>query len=217
MSTAVIFDLDGTLLYTLEDLYLSVNVMLEKFGYPLRTKDEVCSFIGNGVPKLVERSLPHGTNAREFESALAFFKEYYDMHCRDNTCAYDGVIDALSELKRGGYALGVVTNKVHSATEILCREHFGGLIDAAQGQLPELLPKPDPASIHLVMNALGTDRAIYVGDSEVDIESARNAGLPCISVTWGYKDKDFLIESGAQYIAENMQQMLDCIYEICNK
>ena len=214
MKTAIIFDLDGTILDTLEDLYLSVNEMLKAFGFPLRTRQEVRSFVGNGVPKLVERALPNGTDVDTFDKALCFFKKYYDAHCNDHTKAYPGMNEALIRLRQDGYLLGVVTNKIHTAAQILCKTHFDGLIDEVQGQTGDLSPKPDPASLMLVRDKLSADRVIYVGDSEVDIQTAKNFGAPCVSVTWGFKNRDFLMEHGAVHIADSIPQMLERIYEI---
>ena len=214
MRTAIIFDLDGTILDTLEDLYLSVNEMLKKYEFSMRTRDEVRSFVGNGVPKLVERSLPKGVDDGIFEEGLNFFRQYYDAHCNDHTRPYFGMTDALVKLRERGYLIGVVTNKIHTATQILCKTHFDGLIDELQGQTGEFPPKPHPASMLLVKERLGADKVIYVGDSEVDIQTARNCGVPCISVTWGFKDKDFLLGHGADCIADSIPQMLEHIYEI---
>ena len=214
MKKAVIFDLDGTLLDTLADLHASVNATMEHFGFPTRTIDEVRAFVGNGVPKLVERSSPEGTDRELLGVEVKYFEGHYREHCKDNTRVYDGLMDALRELKMRGFALGVVSNKVDFATKKLCREYFGKIIDIAQGQTELLPPKPSPLSLVSTVKQLGADMAIYVGDSDVDIMTAKGAGLPCISVTWGFRTRELLCENGAEYIADNVSEMLSKIYEI---
>ena len=211
MKKAVIFDLDGTLLDTLEDLYLSVNHTLDKLGFCPRTREEVRSFVGNGVPMLIRRSLPEGADARTEDAALECFKAYYREHSADHTRPYDGIIEALSELKMRGICVGVVSNKVDFATRSLCEKYFSGLVDMAQGQADGFPVKPDPASTLYVMDRLGAERGIYVGDSEVDIQTAAAAGLPCVSVSWGFKSREFLIEHGAGLIADTPTKMLSYI------
>lgn len=214
MKKAVIFDLDGTLLDTLRDLCESVNATMRHFGFPTRTIDEVKAFIGNGVPKLVERSSPEGTDRELLKIEIKYFEDHYREHCRDNTCVYDGIIDALTELRRRGFSLGVVSNKVDFATKKLCREYFGEIIDIAQGQTELLPPKPSPLSLVATVKQLGADTAIYVGDSDVDIMTAKGANVPCISVTWGFRTREFLQENGAKYIADNTAEMLKIIEKI---
>lgn len=214
MKTAIIFDLDGTILDTLEDLYLSVNQTMRHFGFPERTRDEVRSFVGNGVPKLIERSLPKGTAISDFERALEYFKKYYDTHCLDNTRPYEDITDALRKLKDKGYLVGVMTNKVHSAATLLCEQHFSGVTDMVLGQTDSFPTKPDPAALFFMRREMGADKVIYVGDSEVDIQTAKNAGVPCVSVSWGFKDREFLLSHGAEIVADTVSDMINYIYEI---
>ena len=214
MKTAIIFDLDGTVLDTLEDLYLSVNFAMRYFGFPERTKDEVRSFVGNGMPKLIERSLPNGVSGEVFGSALECFKKYYNGHSTDHTCPYENILDALRELKNKGYVLGVLTNKAHTATIPLCEKYFSGIFDIVIGQSERFPVKPDPTALFFVGSELGADKMIYVGDSEVDIQTAKNAEIPCVSVSWGFKSIEFLLSHGAELVADTASEMLDYIYKI---
>ena len=211
MLDTVIFDLDGTLLDTLDDLYLSVNHILNKYNFPLRTKDEVRMFVGNGVPKLIERALPKGHGKETFDSALADFKEYYGAHCNDNTKPYPKINESLSCLKAQGYKIAVVSNKVDFATKSLCRDYFGDLVDVAIGQREGIEKKPAPDSVFEAMRILNSKEAVYIGDSDVDIMTAKNANLPCIVVTWGFRDKDFLLSNGGEIFAHNADEMMAII------
>lgn len=214
MRYGIIFDLDGTLLDTLEDLYLSVNASMKHFGFECRTRDEVRSFIGNGVPKLIERSLPCGVSREVYGDVLCDFKNYYKEHCADNTCPYDGIIDLLGRLKENGYGTAVVSNKADFAVKSLCDRFFGGLIDVSRGQLDGVPTKPSPESLLDVMGMMGAERYVYVGDSDVDIMTAENARIPCISVGWGFRDVEFLRAHGAGRIACSAQELYD---EICKE
>ena len=209
MSKAVIFDLDGTLLNTLGDLCDSVNFVLESYGYPTRTIEEVNSFIGNGVGELIRRSLPESAQDK-FDEALAKFKEYYGEHSNVKTCVYDGLLEMLEQLRADGYKIGVVTNKVDFAAKALCDEYFGSLVDIAIGDRENFPRKPAPDSVFEAMQILGCDRAIYVGDSDVDVDTAKNANLPCICVTWGFRDREFLEMSGGYLFADDA----DGLYKI---
>lgn len=208
MLDTVIFDLDGTLLDTLDDLYLSVNHILSKYNFPLRTKDEVRMFVGNGVPKLIERALPKGYDNETFDTALADFKKYYGAHCNDNTQPYPKIMESLTYLKEQGYKIAVVSNKVDFATKSLCRDYFGSLVDVAIGQREGIEKKPAPDSVFEAMRILNSKNAVYIGDSDVDVMTAKNANLPCIAVTWGFRDKDFLSQSGAKIFAHDANEML---------
>ena len=211
MLDTVIFDLDGTLLDTLDDLYLSVNHILSKYNFPLRTKDEVRMFVGNGVPKLIERALPKGHGKEIFDSALADFKKYYGAHCNDNTKPYPQINESLSCLKARGYKIAVVSNKVDFATKSLCSDYFGDLVDVAIGQREGIEKKPAPDSVFEAMRILNSKEAVYIGDSDVDIMTAKNANLPCIVVTWGFRDRDFLFRSGGEIFANNTDEMMAII------
>lgn len=195
----VIFDLDGTLLDTLEDLTDSVNYAMRKFGFPEHTIAEVRSFVGNGAPKLLERSIPQGVGNPAYEAALAAFKAHYAEHCEDKTSPYEGVPEMLAELKGQGYHLAIVSNKFDGAVKKLCKKYFGDFISVSIGESAEVKRKPAPDTVYRALRELGSDaaRAVYVGDSEVDIQTAKNAALPCISVTWGFRSEERLRSEGA--------------------
>lgn len=206
MTKAVIFDLDGTLLYTLEDLTCSVNYVLSKFACPNKTIGEVKNFVGNGVVKLIERVLPD--NCPHFEVCLDEFKKHYSQNMYNKTKPYDGIVETLFELKKRGYKTAVVSNKFNSAVEQLCKKYFPNLIDIASGASENTPPKPAPDIINRVMLKLNAKKCVYVGDSEVDIQTAKNAGIDCISVTWGYKDIDFLYAHSASVIVNTPEELL---------
>lgn len=196
----VIFDLDGTLLNTLEDLTDSVNFAMEKFGFPVHTIEEIRSFVGNGAPKLIERSIPQGIENPSYEAILAAFKEHYAAHCEDKTKPYEGVMALLAQLKEKGYRMAVVSNKFDGAVKRLCGKYFGTYLEAAIGESADVKRKPAPDTVYRALQELSCDgsHAVYVGDSEVDIQTAENASLPCISVTWGFRTEGQLKAAGAE-------------------
>lgn len=201
MKKAVIFDLDGTLLNTLDDLADSTNYALSKFGYPTRTIEEVRQFVGNGVAKLIERAIPEGKNNPNFEKCLAIFKENYAQNMYNKTAPYNGIIEMLSNLKSKGIKIAVVSNKFDLAVKELCKKYFEGFIDFAAGEneAQGIKKKPAPDTVISVLNEFNfaPEDAVYVGDSDVDIMTAKNSKMPCISVTWGFRDEKFLLENGA--------------------
>lgn len=201
MKKAVIFDLDGTLLNTLDDLADSTNYALSKFGYPTRTIGEVRQFVGNGVAKLIERAIPEGKNNPNFEKCLSIFKENYAQNMYNKTAPYNGIIEMLSNLKSKGIKIAVVSNKFDLAVKELCKQYFEGFIDFAAGEneAQGIKKKPAPDTVISVLNEFNfaPEDAVYVGDSDVDIMTAKNSKMPCISVTWGFRDKKFLLENGA--------------------
>ncbi len=199
MTDTVIFDLDGTLLDTLEDLTDSVNYAMETFGFPVHTIDEVRTFVGNGAPKLLERSIPQGLENPDYEAALAAFKAHYAEHCEDKTSPYEGVQEMLAELKAQGYHLAIVSNKFDGAVKKLCKKYCGEFISVSIGESAEVKRKPAPDTVYRALRELGcvASHAVYVGDSEVDIQTAKNASLPCISVTWGFRAEEKLRSEGA--------------------
>ena len=214
MYETIIFDLDGTLLDTLDDLWAAVNAALKKFSLPLRTKEEVRSFVGNGIVKLMERSA--GKVEKEvFDGVLAEFKRYYGEHCEDNTKPYEGIMPLLEELKKRGIKTAVVSNKADFAVKKLAEGYFQGLLQEAVGENEEggIRKKPAPDSLLAVMQRLGagTRSTVYVGDSEVDIQTAQNAGVVCISVTWGFKDREFLVENGATLLIDEPKELLEVL------
>ena len=212
MYKAVIFDLDGTLLDTLRDLYNSVNHALRTFGFPERTIDEVRRFIGNGVKKLMERSTPEGTDEETNAKCLDCFRAHYLVHMADNTAPYDGVNELIAKLREKGVSTAVVSNKLHSAVVDLCKDYFEG-IEEAIGVSVEAERKPNPVNVLKVLDAFGitADECIYVGDSEVDVQTAHNAGVKCIGVTWGFRDEAELKENGADFIAHTAEEVYNLI------
>lgn len=211
----VIFDLDGTLLDTLEDLKKATNYALKFCNMPECTLDEVRRFVGNGVRNLMIRAVPDGESNSEFERAFAIFKEYYGQHCNDATKAYDGIPQLLQELKDRGYALAIVSNKIDSAVQDLNHKYFPQ-VDVAIGDRENLRRKPEPDSVNLALDVLNKTKqeAIYVGDSDVDLQTAQNAGLPCISVLWGFRDKEFLIEHGATVFVKKPMEIIDVLLQM---
>ncbi len=201
---AVIFDLDGTLLNTLGDLANSTNFVLERYNYPKRTTDEVRQFVGNGVAKLIERAIPDGRNNPNFNKCIDTFKTHYSQNMFSNTTPYDGVIELLTNIKNYRLKTAVVSNKFDKAVQELCKRYFGNLIDFCAGENEEngIRKKPYPDTVLKILNELNisANEAIYIGDSEVDIQTAKNAGLDCISVLWGFKDKEFLLKNGAEIL-----------------
>lgn len=210
---AVIFDLDGTLTNTLEDLQSSVNFALREFGFPERSIDEVRSFVGNGVRRLIFLSVPENTPEETAEECLAVFKEYYKNNSLVRTKPYDGIIPMLEKLKESGVKTAVVTNKMNEAAQEIVRIFFDGFIEETLGQIDGVAQKPQPDGINHVLSMLGVskEKAVYVGDSEVDCLTAVNAGIPCIGVSWGFRDKSVLLENGADFIADTPEDILSFI------
>lgn len=197
---AIIFDLDGTLLDTLDDLTASMNYALRTMSMPERTKDEVRGFVGNGLAKLVERAMPQGSSEEQCSKALSLLKEHYEVHCMDKTGMYDGVREMLVKLRDKGYKLAIVSNKVDTAVQELKVHFFDGLIGTAVGEREGISGKPAPDMVYAAVKELGAELSdcVYVGDSDVDIKTAENSGLPCISVLWGFRGEEFLKAHGAK-------------------
>lgn len=211
MIRLAIFDLDGTILDTLEDLADALNHALTEFGYPTRTLPEVRRFVGNGIRNLIRRAAPAGTTEAEFDRIHAAFSTYYIVHCADKTRPYDGIPELLAALRDRGIRTAVVSNKPDGAVKPLCARYFPGLFDAAVGERTGVARKPAPDSVNAVLAELGVDRseAVYIGDSEVDIATARNAGMACFSVDWGFRPREELLANGAKLIASTPQALLE--------
>lgn len=194
-----VFDLDGTLLNTLGDLAASCNHALHAFNMPERTLDEVRHFVGNGVKKLMERAIPDGMANPQFEACLSEFRQHYLQHNLDTTKPYDGINEMLQHLKTEGCHIAVVSNKFYDATRALCAHFFADTVTVAIGERENIRKKPAPDTVLEALRQLGvgTESAVYVGDSEVDVETAYNCDMPCVSVLWGFRDRDFLTEHGA--------------------
>lgn len=215
MVKAVIFDLDGTLLDTLKDLANAVNEALRHANMPVHSIDDVRMFVGNGVKKLMERAIPGGENNPEFDSTYQYFREYYAAHCKENTKLYPGIWELLGDLKKRGIKIAIVSNKMDPAVKILNNDYFSGMMDAALGESEAVSKKPAPDMVFKAMEELGVtkDEAVYVGDSDVDIKTAENCGLPCISVTWGFRDTKFLLEHGATHLVNTPAEILNLVSE----
>lgn len=208
-----LFDMDGTLLNTLEDLTDSVNYALETCGYPKRTMDEVRSFLGNGVKVLISKSVPANTSDTDMMHCLAIYQKHYSENMESKTRPYDGINELLQVLKEKGIKLAIVSNKFDSAVKALCREYFQGYIDIAIGESENVARKPAPDGVFTALNQLSSkkEEALYVGDSEVDVKTAHNAGLKCVGVTWGFRDREILKAEGADFIIDNPLELLDFI------
>ncbi len=209
----IIFDMDGTILNTLEDLKNSLNYVLQQAGYQTRTLEEVRTFVGNGIRKTIERALPSDIEEEKIDELFSLFMDYYAIHNTDNTKPYNGVIDLLKELKHLGYKTAVVSNKQDSAVKSLCKKFFTGLFDVEIGEKENIAKKPDPDEVNEVLKILNIDRtkSIYIGDSEVDIQTAQNSKMKSIIVDWGFRDRKFLYEHGAEVIISNPSEILDII------
>ena len=204
-----IFDLDGTLLSTLADLAASTNYALRTHHMPERSIDEVRRFVGNGVKKLMERAIPDGLNNPLFEETFDTFRQHYMQHNLDTTQPYPGIMLLLEQLKAEGKNIAVVSNKFYAATRELCRHFFGDLVPVAIGEREDIRKKPAPDTVIEALRELGVDKegAVYIGDSDVDIMTAKNSGMPCVSVLWGFRDKEFLLEHGATTLISQPEDM----------
>lgn len=209
----IIFDMDGTILNTLEDLKNSLNYVLQQAGYQTRTLEEVRTFVGNGIRKTIERALPSDIEEEKVDELFSLFMDYYAIHNTDNTKPYNGVIELLKELKHLGYKTAVVSNKQDSAVKSLCKKFFTGLFDVEIGEMENIAKKPEPDEVNEVLKILNIDRtkSIYIGDSEVDIQTAQNSKMKSIIVDWGFRDRKFLYEHGAEVIVSNPSEILDII------
>ena len=220
---AVVFDLDGTLLDTLEDLAEATNVALRKNGLPERSTDEVRRFVGNGIANLIARALPGHREPETVEvlteeerelhaKVLIDFSGYYEAHCEDKTKPYEGILSLLDELKERGLKIAVVSNKADFAVKKLMPAYFGDRIDVACGEdeAHGIRKKPAPEMVLRALETLGVraEEAIYVGDSDVDIMTAANAGMPCVSVLWGFRSREFLLEHGAVMLIEKPEEVM---------
>lgn len=210
----VIFDLDGTLLDTLADLCDSTNFALSSFGYSERTLAEVRSFVGNGIGKLIERALPGGAENPDYSAVLAKFKDHYAINCNNKTKAYEGIYAMLDELRARGVKIAVVSNKVDSAVNELCERYFAGYFEIAVGEKEGVHRKPAPDSVFAAMGALSAKKesTVYVGDSEVDVETAKNAGIDIIAVSWGFRDREVLRLLGNFTIVNTAEELLSVIF-----
>ena len=211
MKIGILFDLDGTLLDTLEDLKDAVNYALSYYGCPTRTLEEIRCFVGNGVRQLLQKSLPGKPTDPDLDTFLETYQAYYAQHNEDKTGPYPGVLQALEQLK-GEYPVAIVSNKHHSAVETMCKTYFGEIY--ARGEQAGCPRKPAPDMLYATMGDLQVDGCIYVGDSEVDVETARNANVPCLSVLWGFRDKDCLVNAGGKHFCDDAAQLPQMLKEM---
>ena len=213
ITDTVIFDMDGTLLDTLDDLMDSVNYALSQFHLPARTREEVRAFLGNGAEVLIRSAIEDRLDDNSTKQCIDTFKNYYKEHMDCKTKPYDGVIELIRELTRRGYHLAIVSNKFDAAVKGLNKDYFEGLFPVAIGESDKVSKKPAPDTVDKALEELGCskEKAIYVGDSEVDIMTARNSGLPCVSVTWGFRDEALLESLDTDYIIHAPMQLLDVL------
>ncbi len=209
--TGLLFDLDGTLLDTLEDLLDATNYALQIHGYPPRTLAELRRFVGNGARNQIRLSLPEGASEEEIDRVLNSYKPYYTAHCQRKTAPYPGIAEALEVLK-ARHPIAIVSNKPDAAVKALCAEAFPGIY--ALGEVPDLPRKPAPDMMYKAMADLYLDRCIYIGDSEVDVMTANNAGVPCLSVLWGFRDKEDMTAVGAEHFCESAAALPEKIEEL---
>lgn len=214
----IIFDMDGTLLDSLTDLQNTLNYCFREEGFPERTYNEVRSFVGNGLRTLIERAVPQGTKKEKIDQILEVFKPHYMAHCMDFTAPYEGVVEMLACLKEAGYKMAIVSNKADEALKHLSEHFFGDYIDVAVGERPGMNKKPEPDLVYLAMEEIGAtkENSVYIGDSEVDYQTAVNSGLKCISVLWGFRDEDLLRSYGAKCFAKTPSDVVKMLEEeIC--
>ena len=208
-TNTVIFDLDGTLLDTLWDLTDATNYALKECGYPERSYDEIRRFVGNGVEMLIRRAVPQDTSEDRIQEVLAIFKIFYMHNSKNSTKPYDGIIELLESLKKKGFKIGVVSNKFDKAVKKLCNDYFFGLIDIATGESCNVPKKPSPIGVLKTIEELGAppDKSVMIGDSETDIQTAKNAGIVSIGVLWGYRDEKTLVEAGADELVDSPERL----------
>jgi phosphoglycolate phosphatase len=205
--------LDGTLLDTLDDLTDSVNFALRSCDLPAISAGDTRRFIGDGYAKLIERAIPDGAGNPHFDRCLEAFKNHYSSNMMNRTKPYPGILELLAELKKQHCRMAVVSNKNDIAVKALTKHYFGEYIQTAIGASAEIPRKPDPASVYMALEELGADKstAVYVGDSDIDILTAQQAGMPCISVSWGFRDADFLVNHGAECVIHEPAKLLDLL------
>ena len=210
---AIVFDLDGTLLNTLDDLADATNWALRTNALPQRSLDEVRQFVGNGVGLLIRRAVPEGTDEALYQQVFADFRRRYVAHCQDKTCLYPGIDNMLRQLRARGYRLAIVSNKLQDGVDELYQRYFKDTVEVAVGERPGIARKPAPDMVQLALQALDipTTQAVYVGDSDVDLATAQASHLPCISVLWGFRDRPFLTAHGATTFAETPADILRII------
>ena len=209
----VIFDMDGTVLNTLEDLTASVNYVMEQYGMPKRREAEYRRFLGSGIRYALQCAVPDGTPEELIDQMLPIFKVHYREHCLDKTRPYEGITELMKRLKEYGYRMAIVSNKIDPAVKELNERFFSEYVDVAIGEREGIKRKPAPDTVEQALRELGStkEEAVYIGDSEVDLQTAKNAGMPCIAVLWGFRDRAFLMENGAVYFAEKPEDIFEAL------
>ena len=218
MIDTIIFDLDGTLLNTLEDLKDSVNYALKKQNFELRTLSEIRSFVGNGIRLLMERSVPENTDAETFEICFKDFCDYYKIHMEDKTAPYEHINEMLTTIKKEGFKTAIVTNKADFAAQDLCKRMFGDTIDLVVGSTDDRPNKPAPDGVYYALEILGSklENTVFVGDADTDILTANNAGLVSIGVLWGFRDREVIEKEGAKYIVSTVKDLEKLLISLKN-
>lgn len=209
----IIFDMDGTTLYTLDDLYETVNYVLKKNGFPPAEKEEVRQHAGYGLKKLLALSLPQGTEEAELDRCFADLTAYYKVHCNDHTRPYDGIPELMRALRKAGKKTALVSNKADYAVSILDEKYFPGLLDIGVGEREGIARKPSADMVNAVLKQLHIDRedAVYIGDSEVDLKTAEHARMDCIAVLWGYRSRELLEQLGARHIVKDVNELKEVL------
>ena len=213
LTTTIIFDMDGTVLNTLDDLTLSMNYVMRKFDFPIRSKEEYRHAFGNGIRYAMEETVPKGTPPEVIDRMLPIFKEHYDKHCLDHTKPYEGIIPLMRQLKERGYKMAIVSNKIDSAVKELNERFFSEFVEVAIGERTGIQRKPAPDTVFEALKELGSkaEESVYIGDSEVDFATAKNAGISCILVLWGFRDRDYLLQIGAETFAKTTDELLELL------
>ena len=217
MYKLAIFDMDGTILNTIDDLADSSNEICRRYGYPLHTVEEIKYMVGNGIPKLMRRALPADISEEQFQKVLKEYIEYYEEHCAIKTTPYKGIIECIKSLRVAGVKVAVNTNKVQAAAEDLCKVYFQDLFDCISGSRPGIPPKPDPTGLYEILKELGLSKeeacqpgvACFIGDSDVDLKTGQDSGLDFIGVDWGFRGRDFLLQNGADAVVMNPEELLE--------
>ena len=209
----IVWDMDGTLMDTLQDLMLAVNHALKKYDMPERTMEQIRCSVGNGVRRLVVQSVPGGEDNPLYQAVFDEFRNWYLAHCEDHTAPYEGILEVLRELKMRGYRMAIVSNKIQEGIDELHRRWFSDTIDVAIGERPGIARKPAADMVRLALREIGAsqDDSVYIGDSDVDMATARNSGLPCISVLWGFRTRRELSASGAKHFVGKPHEILEML------
>lgn len=212
----VVFDMDGTILNTIDDIANSVNYALKKCAYPTRSMAEVLSFVGNGVKVLMQRAVPNGLSEADFDKCFAEFMAHYNIHKNDNTAPYDGILELMAELDKQGVKMSVVSNKFDAGVKELAKNLFAGYLPVAIGESEKVMPKPNPSGVWYAMELMGANKndTVYIGDSEVDYQTAKNSEITFIAVTWGFRPRSLHEQLGVKNIAEKPLDIVEILKKL---